>query len=204
MVPLILLLFGVTHSLYIQKDPGLNNYVAASKPDPSELCNMELYNCYNSKPVAIKTVQETMPAAATTTTTEQSRSRFGFRSSRHIAIDWMMNPLSRERYRGRKIKFTAAPRDESEVPNAEPERLSINIHREDEDRLDFATEENVTSVVTSVESPMYRTWTMDGGRRFVQGVFRRDSSVQNDLESQANLNTLENNSEQIFRGSMAV
>lgn len=200
-VPLILLLLGVTHSIYLQKHRG-HQYVAASKPDPSELSNIELYNCYNTKPVAVQTVQEIMPDASATT--EQSKRRFGFRSNRHVAIDWMMNPLSRERYRGRKAKFTAAPRDESEFPNAVPGRLSIDIHREDEDRLDFATEENVTSVVTSVESPMYRTWTMDGGRRFVQGVFRRESSRQNDLESQAILNTLENTSEQNVRESMAV
>ena len=199
-IPLLLLLIGVTHSIYIQKYRDRPD-TAVSKPDPTELCTIELYNCYHGKAVPAKAEPEKMLAI----TMEQPSSKFGFRSSRHVAIEWMMNPLSRERHRGRKIKFTAAPRDESEAPNAEPERLRINVQREDdEDRLDFATEENVTSVVTSVESPMYRTWTMDGGRRFVQGGFHRGFPAQNDLASQANLNTLENVSEQNVRDSMDV
>jgi len=108
---------------------------------------------------------------------QPSKRTFRFHPRAHFAIEWILRPLSRDRFRLRRNhQFTAAPKDEVENPVSVAEQLDQGKD-EDGDRVDFAVDENRSSVLTSLQSPMSRNWTVSGGRRYTRGIKRSCSSV---------------------------
>ena len=156
-IPVAFLLFV---SIYANK---LHRYTM--KPDVLEQCDIEL--------TAAASTAGGSSSSAENHFSQPSNRIFRFHPRAHFAIEWILRPLSRERFRlTRNHPFTAAPKDEVENP------VSIDQGKdEDGDRVDFAVDENRSSVLTSLQSPISRSWTVSGGRRYTRGIKRTCSSV---------------------------
>lgn len=184
-LPIIFLIFVTAYATRLRRG---HQYASAMRPDSSEQC--------------IELNSTTTAGGANTLSGDNHfnappQRRFRFHPNAHFAIEWILNPLSRDRFQMRRNhKFTAAPKDEVENPVIATEHLG-NIsgndlqgdavadeggggqraaeEDEDADRVDFAVDENRSSIVTSLQSPMSRRWSVSGGRRFTRGITRSSS-----------------------------
>lgn len=185
-VPVIFLLFVAAYANRFRQG---HQYASAIKPDPSEQCSIELNS---TAAIAMGTNADNHFNAA-------PQRKFRFHPHAHFAIEWILNPLSRDRFRLRRNhQFTAAPKDEVENPITATEhhlgtgqdsqgdgavadeggRRAGEEEDEDTDRVDFAVDENRSSIITSLQSPMSRSrsWSVSGGRKYTRGI-KRSSSV---------------------------
>lgn len=185
-LPVIFLIFVTAYATSLRRG---HQYASAMRPDSSEQC-IEL----NS------TTANTLSGDNHLNAPPPQR-RFRFHPNAHFAIEWILNPLSRDRFQMRRNhKFTAAPKDEVENPVIATERLDNTTGNdshgdgavadegggggrgpaaeedEDADRVDFAVDENRSSIVTSLQSPSIRRWPVPGGRTYTRGI-KRSSSV---------------------------